>query len=403
MFTRSRVVRNFAALGTAAITAAGMLALTPATATADDRIATSWRVDGAPDPTGPASLTLVRADDSGEIPDATGDVTETFSGPAGNLRRYALVFDYFNPSQNTAVATGTSGGVTTITATHSYTEPGPLTVDASYNHVMQNAAIFGETGVYTGTATYGGDARYRDTTYAYEARLDRLEDLGMPTALQPASLTIDASEGAGGAMPFTVTSDKDLSQGVVYQCAKFDAPQAYWNPEPATASGLRDFSGSCDLDSGYSGAVVVFVLSMDGPGEIIIVDPTTGGTNAGVDPADSLAPGHQVTVSGTGLEPDHPYEIFVESTPRLVGTFTTNSSGAFSGQITIPDDLGDGGHDLVLRDGTTGAEIQRTPFTFSQRADPTRVVTIDAAKQPADPVPAPGSSIGSLGALLGSS
>lgn len=401
MFTRSRFVRSLAALGTAVATASAALILGTGTATAQERITTSWRVDGAPSPLGPDSLTLVRADDSEEILDATGDITESFSGPAWTMRRYALLFDYFNPSEDTAVTTSTGGGITTITGTYPHStsaDPPLLKANGSSQHVWNNAMFFGEIGSYTATATYSGDGRYRETTYAYDVRLDRLEDV--PT-LQPTTLTIDAFPSDDGVLPITVTSDRDLGPETMYQCARYDAEQAYWRRELMTATSPRTFSGSCELDEGYSGAVVIFVLSMDGPGEIIIVDPATGGTNAGVDPADSLGPGHQLTVSGVGLEPNREYVVSVESTPRNVGTFTTDAQGSLTAQVTIPDDLGDGHHHLVLRDGITGAEVQRHPFTFSQRADPTRPVTIEVVggTDPVgpDPAPTPGSSLGSLG------
>lgn len=391
----SRAIRSLAALGTAVATAAAALTLGAGTATADDPIATSWLVDAMPGPLGPGSLTLVRADDNEEISDATGAVTETFSGPAGTMRRYALLYDYFNPSQNGSFSTATADGITTITATRTYAEPGGLKAHAAQQHVWNNAMMFGEIGIYTGTATYSGDARYGETTYDYDARL---EDLGDVDTLQPITLTITASPSEDGVMPFTVKSDKDLSD-LMYQCAPYDGVQTVWEPDSATADDPRTFDAECAVDD--TGAVVIFVLSNDGPGEIVIVDPATGGTNAGLDPADSLGPGHQLTVSGEGLEPGHPYEVFVESTPRRVGTFTTDSSGTFSSQIEIPDDLGDGHHDLVLRDGITDAEVQRHPFTFSQRADPTRAVTIEVVvgTDPVDPDPAPtpGSSLGSLG------
>ena len=69
----------------------------------------------------------------------------------------------------------------------------------------------------------------------------------------------------------------------------------------------------------------------------------------------SLTPtaGGTMTVSGSGFAPNSPVQIVITSTPVLLDTVGTDSSGAFSAEITIPVDLV-GAHTLTA----TGTDPQ---------------------------------------------
>lgn len=51
----------------------------------------------------------------------------------------------------------------------------------------------------------------------------------------------------------------------------------------------------------------------------------------------TAGPGGDVTASGGGFAPVSPVQITIESTPVLLRTVTSDSDGAFSTTITIPD------------------------------------------------------------------
>jgi hypothetical protein len=60
-----------------------------------------------------------------------------------------------------------------------------------------------------------------------------------------------------------------------------------------------------------------------------------------------VATGSSVSVAGSGFAPGASVSIFIASTPTLVGTATTNSSGRFVASIVIPPGLESGTHTLT--------------------------------------------------------
>jgi LPXTG-motif cell wall-anchored protein len=61
--------------------------------------------------------------------------------------------------------------------------------------------------------------------------------------------------------------------------------------------------------------------------------------------------GGVVSAVAYGLPPRASGEVVMFSTPRLLGTFTTDDDGSFAGQMTLPDGLDPGAHTLVLAAG----------------------------------------------------
>ena len=64
------------------------------------------------------------------------------------------------------------------------------------------------------------------------------------------------------------------------------------------------------------------------------------------------------SVSGTGYMPNTNVDIYIFSSPRLLGSIRTDSSGNFNGLISIPSDLEVGRHTLQLNGYTSSGEIR---------------------------------------------
>jgi titin len=61
----------------------------------------------------------------------------------------------------------------------------------------------------------------------------------------------------------------------------------------------------------------------------------------------SVVKGQKVTLHGTGYAPNSLISVIVYSTPQVLTTVTTDSSGSFTVQVTVPAGLPDGHHTLV--------------------------------------------------------
>lgn len=64
------------------------------------------------------------------------------------------------------------------------------------------------------------------------------------------------------------------------------------------------------------------------------------------------------SVSGTGYMPNTNVDIYIFSSPRLLGSIRTDSSGNFNGLISIPSDLEVGRHTLQLNGYTSSGEVR---------------------------------------------
>ena len=63
----------------------------------------------------------------------------------------------------------------------------------------------------------------------------------------------------------------------------------------------------------------------------------------------SVAPGEQVTVSGSDFQPGSEYVVTIHSRPRVLATGKTPGSGTVSRQVTIPSNIKPGDHTLIMR------------------------------------------------------
>jgi LPXTG-motif cell wall-anchored protein len=88
-----------------------------------------------------------------------------------------------------------------------------------------------------------------------------------------------------------------------------------------------------------------------------------------VDPS-TFEAGDTVTVTGTGLQPNFETIIEFNSVTVQVGTATTDATGAFEVQVTIPLDATDGAHTITAVCDAEG-NISSTDVTVSSVTAPT--------------------------------
>ena len=79
----------------------------------------------------------------------------------------------------------------------------------------------------------------------------------------------------------------------------------------------------------------------------------------------NFTPGGKGRISFSGLMPGSQADLYVESTPRFIASYTASSAGRVDAQFTLPADLPAGSHHLVLRGtGENGAAyVQSIPIT----------------------------------------
>ena len=89
--------------------------------------------------------------------------------------------------------------------------------------------------------------------------------------------------------------------------------------------------------------------------------------------------GGAVAALASGLPAGAPGEVVVLSTPQLMGSFTSDASGRFAGQLELPDGLEPGPHTVVLTSGgitvSLGVIVNADPDVLPVRALDTRTGT----------------------------
>ena len=106
---------------------------------------------------------------------------------------------------------------------------------------------------------------------------------------------------------------------------------------PVTADGVQGAPATTTT----SGTVAPPAVPDAPPADALLTLTTTDG------PITTAEPGQQITVVGTGFLPYSTARIVVYSTPVVLGTATTDASGAFRKTVTIPADLEPGAHALM--------------------------------------------------------
>ena len=71
-----------------------------------------------------------------------------------------------------------------------------------------------------------------------------------------------------------------------------------------------------------------------------------------------LQPDNTSSVSGTGFRPGTNVQVYIYSTPRLLGSVSTDANGNFTGTVPIPTDLEFGRHTLQVNGYTADGEVR---------------------------------------------
>jgi len=145
-----------------------------------------------------------------------------------------------------------------------------------------------------------------------------------------ASPAANAGNQAGDEPPSCTTAD-----GTTLTCTVFvpagDAYDVY-----VSANGF-DGMRSATLRSGV----------VPGPTAPTAVPAADGALNTPTGAPSGLAQGSTVTLTGSGYAPNSTVNVYIYSTPTLLGTVVTDGSGSFSKAFTIPTTLAPGSHHLV--------------------------------------------------------
>jgi len=99
--------------------------------------------------------------------------------------------------------------------------------------------------------------------------------------------------------------------------------------------------------------VVFTIRNSDGTELTVTHEPTQVRT------AFDVESGSTITVAGTGYQPGTGITVWLYSTPRRLGTSTTDDRGQFSAELTIPTGIDIGSHTLSI-DGTTARGTSTT-------------------------------------------
>ena len=83
----------------------------------------------------------------------------------------------------------------------------------------------------------------------------------------------------------------------------------------------------------------------------------------------------RVVVSGAGYEPGSSVEIWLFSTPVMIGTATAGDDGSWTVEVRIPSEVEIGEHSIQI-EGTAPGDIDRTIRATLMVADPTPVMTL---------------------------
>jgi alpha-L-fucosidase len=118
-------------------------------------------------------------------------------------------------------------------------------------------------------------------------------------------------------------------------------------------------------------ALIALLLSL-----VVVAAPAASAAGGGssdyadcivtVDPS-SFDPGATVTVHGEGLEPNFTTTIEFNSVTVQVGSATTDATGAFTAEVTIPSDATEGAHTISAVCDTAG-NVSSTDVTVSSTA-----------------------------------
>ena len=78
-----------------------------------------------------------------------------------------------------------------------------------------------------------------------------------------------------------------------------------------------------------------------------------------------MAPGGQLTATGSGFLGGEQVQVYVHSTPRFITVGTADAQGKAAITFTVPTDLPVGTHQVELRGVTSGRSLMSGSFTVA--------------------------------------
>jgi hypothetical protein len=144
----------------------------------------------------------------------------------------------------------------------------------------------------------------------------------------------------------TLSANYGERGGPVFQCATEPAVRTCTAP---TVPGV-DYSVSVfAVDSGDNGGEwsdMVHVGKLAAPSSVPASDGRLAAPS-GVGSTGSVVKGEKVTVHGSGYQPNSLVSVIIYSTPQVLTSVMTDSSGSFTVEVTVPAGLASGQHTLV--------------------------------------------------------
>ena len=163
-----------------------------------------------------------------------------------------------------------------------------------------------------------------------------------------------AGSGGGGAGSSWVTSTGTSNVAITTSSDATGSAKITYTATPPTTTTTTAATTTTNGATTTSTTSAVTTPAPAGP---------TGDFGAAGDASATSAPGGLITVHGNGFAPHTGVDVTLHSSPVRLGTFQTDSVGAFTASVTIPDDTSLGTHTVLL--SGTAANGQPTTVTLA--------------------------------------
>lgn len=251
-------------------------------------------------------------------------------------RVVVTVVDSYTPTVSAVASAASTTGATAMTITGSELF-GITAVRVGDEEVPAVPAADGRSLTFQAPAS--------ETDGAVSASLVGAEDVTFQVeyvAPTVTSITPPRGPSQGGQKVVLGGTDLALAEGVTFdgvEAAIVDAA-----PESVTVTSPKASNGAARVTVQLPGMDVV----ADKHYVFTAVKAKTSGK--------SVAAGHKLKVSATGLAAGEQAEVWLHSEPVRLGTFTADAEGRIDASVTIPAETATGAHEIVVRAATSGED-----------------------------------------------